>query len=150
MRIRDQINADILSAMKSRDAVRLSALRMMKSAVKLREVDVGAELEDERAIQVLSSMIKQRKDAIALFEKGGRADLVDKEQAEIRVIEAYLPAAATDEEIDAVVEEAVRAGGASSARDIGPVMKQCMARFAGRLVDGKRVNAAVRARLEKS
>ena len=147
MRIRDRINADIILAMKAQDPPRLSALRMMKSAVKLKEVEAGAELEDGQAIQVLSSMIKQRRDAIELFGKGGRTDLVEKETAEIRVIEEYLPAAPTVDEIASVVDEVVRESGASSPRDLGPVMKQCMARFSGRPVDGKRLNAAVRVRL---
>jgi uncharacterized protein YqeY len=150
MKIRDRINADLIAAMKAQAPARLSVLRMMKAAVKLKEVDLGAELEDAQAIQVLSSMIKQRRDSIEQFGKGGRNDLAEKEAAEIPVIEEYLPAAVTDDEIAGVIDEVVRESGASSARDIGPVMKQCMARFAGKLVDGKNVNALVRARLENN
>jgi uncharacterized protein YqeY len=111
---------------------------------------VRAELDDAQVVQVLSTLIKQRKDSIEQFTRGGRADLAEKEAAEIAVIEEYLPASATDEEIARVVEEAVRETGAKSPKDIGAVMKVCMSRFAGKLVDGKKVNAAVRQRLEGS
>jgi len=98
---------------------------------------------------VLSTLIKQRKDSIAQYVLGGRQDLADKEAAEIPVIEEYLPAAVTDAEIDEAVDEVIRTTGASSIKDMGTVMKQCMARFAGKPVDGKKVNAAVKTRLEK-
>jgi uncharacterized protein YqeY len=148
MKIRDRINADLIAAMKAQQPARLSVLRMMKAAIKKKEVDLCAELDDPHAIQVLSSMVKQHRDSIEQFEKGGRNDLAEKEAAEILVIEEYLPAAVSDEEIAVVIDEVVRETGASSAKDVGAVMKQCMARFAGKLVDGKKVNALVRARLE--
>ena len=148
MKIRDRINSDLKAAMKAQAPARLSVLRMMKAAIKNKEVDLRAELEDAQAIQVLSSMIKQRRDSIEQFGTGGRYDLAEKEAAEIPVIEEYLPAAVSDHDIAGVIDEVVRESGASSARDIGPVMKQCMTRFAGKLVDGKKVNALVRARLE--
>ena len=148
MKIRDRINADLIAAMKAREPARLSVLRMMKAAIKKKEVDLCAELDDAQAIQVLSSMVKQHRDSIEQFGKGGRNDLAEKEAAEILVIEEYLPAAVSDEEIAGVIDEVVRETGASSAKDIGAVMKQCMGRFAGKLVDGKKVNALVRARLE--
>jgi uncharacterized protein YqeY len=147
MKIRDRINGDLIAAMKAKDPARLSVLRMMKAAVKNREVDLGAELDDAQAIQVLSTLIKQRRDSIEQFRKGGREDLAKKEAAEIPVIEEYLPPAVSDEEIASIVDEVLRESGASSARDIGPVMKLCMARFAGKLVDGKKINILVRARL---
>ncbi len=150
MRMRDKINADLTAAMKVQDAERLSVLRMMKSAIRYREIDERAELDDAKTIQVLSTMIKQRKDSIEQFARGGRQDLVDKETKEVKIIEEYLPAAASDEEIERVVDEAVRETGATSVKDLGTVMKQCMARFAGKPVDGKKVNAAVRQRLEKA
>jgi uncharacterized protein YqeY len=150
MKIRDKINGDLIAAMKAKDPARLSVLRMMKAAVKNREVDLGAELDDAQAIQVLSTLIKQRRDSIEQFRKGGRNDLVEKETAEIPVIEEYLPPAVSDEEIASVVDEVLRESGASSAGDVGPVMKLCMARFAGKLVDGKKINALVRARLSKT
>jgi uncharacterized protein YqeY len=121
---------------------------MMKSAIKNKEIDMRAELEDAQVIQVLSTLIKQRKDSIAQFTSGGRIELADKEAAEIRIIEEYLPAAVAEEEIRNVIEEVIRETGASSPKDIGAVMKLCMARFAGKVVDGKHVNTAVRARLE--
>lgn len=148
MKLRDKINEDLTSAMKARDAARLSVLRMMKAAVKNKEIDARSELEDGQVIQVLSTLIKQHKDSIEQFHRGGRTELAEKEAQEIRIIEEYLPASVTDEEIQAVVEETIRATGASSVKDLGNVMKQCMARFAGKVVDGKKVNAAVRQRLE--
>jgi len=150
MKIRDRINADLIAAMKSREADRLSVLRMMKAAIKNKEVDLCAELDDTQAIQVLSSMVKQHRDSVEQFGRGGRNDLAEKEAAEILVIEEYLPAAVSNDEIAAVIDEVVRETGASDVRDIGAVMKQCMARFAGKLVDGKKVNALVRARLERT
>ncbi len=150
MKLRDKINQDLTGAMKAKAAERLSVLRMMKAAVKNKEIDARAELDDAAVIQVLSTLIKQRRDSIEQYLKGGRKDLADKEAAEIPIIEEYLPAAVTDEEIAAVVEEVVRSTGASSLKDMGAVMKQCMSRFAGKLVDGKKVNAVVKARLEKS
>ncbi len=147
MRLRDKINSDLTAAMKAREAERLSVLRMMKTAVKNREIEERGELDDAKTIQVLSTLIKQRKDSIEQFTRGGRKDLADKEAREITVIESYLPASATDEEIQAVVDDVIRETGASSVKDLGAVMKQCMARFAGKLVDGKKVNATVKQRL---
>ncbi len=148
MKLRDRINQDLTQAMKNRDAERLAVLRMMKTAVKNREIEARAELDDAQVVQTLSTLIKQRKESIEQFVKGGRNDLAKKEAAEIRVIEEYLPAALPDEEIARVVDEVVRDTGASSAKDLGAVMKECMARFSGSLVDGRKVNAAVRTRLE--
>ena len=148
MKLRNRINEDLTAAMKARDVLRLSVLRMMKSAVKNREIELRAELEDTQVIQVLSTLIKQRKDSIEQFTRGARMELAEKEAAEIPIIEEYLPAAVPEEEIERTVDAVVRESGASSPKDIGSVMKQCMAGFAGRLVDGKQVNAAVRRRLE--
>ncbi len=150
MKLRDKINEDLTHAMKARDALRLSVLRMMKTAVKNKEIDARAELDDAAVLQVFSTLIKQRMDSIDQFTRGGRVDLVEKETAELRIIETYLPAGVSDEEIATVVDEVVKASGATSPRDIGPVMKQCMARFAGKFVDGKKVNLQVKARLEKT
>ena len=150
MKLRDKINEDLTHAMKARDALRLSVLRMMKTAVKNKEIDARSELDDAAVVQVLSTLIKQRKDSIDQFARGGRSDLADKETAELRIIEGYMPAGVSDEEIAAVVDEVVKASGATSPRDIGPVMKQCMGRFAGKVVDGKKVNLLVKARLEKT
>jgi uncharacterized protein YqeY len=147
MSLRDQINADLTAAMKAKEPERLSVLRMMKAAVKNREIDARQELEDAGVIQVLSGLIKQRKDSIDQFRRGGRNDLADKEAAEILVIERYLPAGVSAEEIATVVDDVVRATGASSPKDMGAVMKQCMARLAGKRVDGAQVSAAVKQRL---
>jgi uncharacterized protein len=147
MRLRDRINEDLTAAMKAREAERLAVLRMMKTAVKNREIEERGELDDPKVIQVLSTLIKQRKDSIEQFTRGGRQDLADKEAREIPVIEAYLPASVTDEEIQAVVDEVIRETGAATLKEMGAVMKQCMARFAGKLVDGKKVNAVVKQRL---
>jgi hypothetical protein len=148
VKLRDRINENLTAAMKAKEILRLSVLRMMKSAIKNKEIEARAELDDPQAIQVLSTLIKQRKDSIEQFIGGGRKDLADKEAAEIKVIEDYLPAAVTEEEIEKAVDEALKETGATSPKDIGAVMKRCMASFAGKLVDGKMVNAAVRRRLE--
>lgn len=150
MRLRDRINEDLTAAMKAREAERLSVLRMMKTAVKNKEIDLRAELDDAQVVQVLSTLIKQRRDSIDQFTRGGRVDLADKEAAEIKVIGQYLPAAVSDDEITAVVDEVVRETGSTSPKDLGAVMRQCMARFAGKLVDGKKVNTLVKSRLGKT
>jgi uncharacterized protein YqeY len=133
--------------MKAKEAVRLSVLRMMKAAVRNKEIELRGELEDGQVVQVLLSLVKQRKDSIEQFTRGGRIDLADKETAEIKVIEEYLPAAVTDGEIEAAVQEAVLETGAASLKDMGKVMKACMSRFAGRPVDGNKVNRVVKSRL---
>jgi len=149
MRLRDKVNEDLTAAMKAKEASRLSVLRMMKSAVKNKEIELRTELDDVQAMQVFSTLIKQHKDSIEQFTRGGRNDLADKEAAEIKIIEEYLPAGVTDEEITAVVDQVVRETGATSLKDLGTVMRQCMLRFAGKLVDGKKVNLLVKERLEK-
>ncbi len=136
-----------MAAMKSKKAERLSVLRMMKAAIRNKEIDARQELDDAQAIQVLLSLIKQRKDSIEQFTKGGRLDLADKETAEIKVIEEYLPAAVNEEEIGRVVDSVINETGATSIKDMGKVMKACMARFSGRPVDGARVSELVKARL---
>jgi uncharacterized protein YqeY len=147
MRLRDKISEDLISAMKSKEAERLSVLRMMKAAVRNKEIDMRLELEDSQVIPVLISLIKQRKDSIEQFTKGGRPELADKEAAEIKVIEEYLPAAVTDEEIGTIVAAAIAETGATSIKDMGKVMKACMARFSGRPVDGAKVSELVKAKL---
>jgi len=122
-------------------------LRMMKAAVKNKEVDARQELEDAQVLQVLVSLIKQRKDSIEQFAKGGRQDLVDKETAEIKVIEEYLPAGVTDEEIASTVTAVLAEMGAPSVKEMGKVMKACMARFAGRPVEGGKVSELVKSKL---
>jgi uncharacterized protein len=147
MLLRNKISEDLLSAMKSKEAARLSVLRMMKAAVRNKEIDMRQELDDAKTVQVLVSLIKQRKDSIEQFTKGGRLDLAAKEAAEIKVIEEYLPAAATDEEIGAMIEMVITETGVTSVKDMGKVIKACMARFSGRPVDGSKVSELVKARL---
>jgi uncharacterized protein len=147
MRLRDQISLDLTAAMKSRDAERLSVLRMMKAAVRNKEIDSRKELEDPEVLQVLLSLIKQRKDSVEQFTRGGRMDLANKEAAEITMIEAYMPAAATDAEIAEAVDAAIRETGAASIKDMGKVMKACMSRFTGRPVDGAKISVLVKERL---
>ena len=150
MKLRDRINQDLTSAMKARDADSLRVLRMMKTAVKNKEIEVRGELDDPQVVEVLSALVKQRRDSIEQFSRGGRSELAAQEAAEIKVIEGYLPAALGEEEIIAAVEEAIHATGASSPKDMGKVMKECMLRFSGKPVDGKQVSALVKQRLESS
>jgi hypothetical protein len=147
MRLRDKINEDLMSAMKSKETERLSVLRMMKAAVRNKEIDARQELEDAAVVQVLLTLIKQRKDSVEQFTKGGRLDLADKEAAEIKTIEQYLPATVTDEEIGNAVEAVMAETGATSVKDLGKVMKACMARFSGRPVDGAKVSSLVKSKL---
>ena len=140
MLLRDQVNADISSAMKARDAARLSALRMLKAAIMNKGVEKGRDLEDAEVLQVVASLVKQRRDSIEQFSNAGRADLVDKETAEITVLEQYLPPAASAEEIDAAVIAAIAETGAGSPKDMGKVMKAVMPRLAGKNADGRAVS----------
>jgi uncharacterized protein YqeY len=148
----DQIQKDIVDAMKARDEQRLSCLRMVKTALKNKEIDKMAPLDDKESQQVLSTLIKQRKDSVEQFTKGGRQEMADKETAEIKLIEAYLPKAAGEEEIAAGVRAAIaEMSPAPTMKDMGPVMKNSMARFnaAGMRVDGKVVSEAVKKELNK-
>ena len=147
MTLTDQLTADIVAAMKARDTARLTPLRMLKTALTNKSIEKGRALEPAEDVQVVSMLVKQRRDSIEQFTAGGRADLAQKEQAEIVVLEAFLPAAASQAEIDQAVEGAIRETGASTAKDIGRVMKATMSALAGKHVDGKKVNEAVRARL---
>ena len=147
MTLTEQVNADIAAAMKAKDSARLSALRMMKAAIMNKEVEKGRTLEDAEVVQVVTSLVKQRRDSIEQFSKAGRTDLVDKETGEIAVLETYLPPAASPEEIDAAVVAAITETGAASAKDIGKVMKAVMPKFAGRTADGRAVNEVVRRKL---
>ena len=147
MPLSDKVNADITAAMKARDAARLSALRMMKTAITNKGVEKGRDLDDAEVLQVLGSLVKQRRDSIEQFSKAGRTDLVDKETAEIVVLEEYLPPAASVEDIDAAVSAAIAETGASSSRDVGQVMKAVMPKLAGKNADGRTINEAVRRKL---
>jgi uncharacterized protein YqeY len=142
-----EVTTAIADAMRKQDAVRLGALRMLKAALMNREVERGRALDDGEATQVVTSLVKQRKDSIEQFTKGGRQDLADKEAAEIRILESYLPPAADPAVIDRAIAEAIAETGATSAKDIGRVMKAAMARLAGQSVDGKTVSDLVRQKL---
>ena len=133
--------------MRRHDPIRLTALRMLKAALTNREVERGRALNDAESQQVVASLVKQRKDSIAQFTSGGRQDLADKEAAEILVLEAYLPPAIDPAAVERAVADAVRETGASSAKDMGKVMKAVMAKLAGQNVDGKTVTELVRQKL---
>jgi uncharacterized protein YqeY len=142
-----QIAADLTAAMKVKDAARLSALRMLKAAVMNKGVEKGRDLDDAEILQVVASLVKQRRDSIEQFAKAGRTDLVEKETGEIAVLEHYLPPAISEDEIDAAVTAAIEETGARTPRDMGKVMKAVMPKLAGKNADGKAVNDAVRRKL---
>lgn len=147
MGIVEVVDKDLVTAMKTKEVLRLSVLRMTKTALKHKQVEFGKALGDAEAMAVLRTLVKQRHDSVEQFRKGGREDLATKEEQEIKILEAYLPAAASDEEIDAAVAAAIAETGATSAKDMGKVMKAAMAKLAGKNADGKRVNEKVRAKL---
>lgn len=147
MSLRQQIISDLTASMKAQDAPRTSTLRMVKASVMNREIEKGGELDDEEMAKLLRSMVKQRRDSIEQFEKGARQELADKEKAEIAVIEAYLPSAASQEEIDAAVAAAIAETGATSMKEMGRVMKAAQAQLAGKNADGRAVSDAVKAKL---
>jgi len=147
MAIVEQIEKDLVAAMKAKEGLKLSVLRMAKAALMNKKIELGKPLEDPEALAVMHTLIKQRRDSVEQFRKGKRDDLADKEEAEIKIIEGYLPAGASEEEIDAAVASAIQETGASSAKDLGKVMKAAMAKLAGKSVDGKHVNEKVRAKL---
>jgi hypothetical protein len=147
MRLNEKVGADITAAMKAKDAPRLSALRMLKAAIMNKVVEKGRDLEDAEVLQVVSSLVKQRRDSIDQFQKAGRSDLVEKESGEVAVLEQYLPPAVSPEEIDAAVAEAIAETGATSQKDIGKVMKAVLPKLAGKNADGRQVNEAVRRKL---
>jgi uncharacterized protein YqeY len=145
--LRDKVNTDIAAAMKAKEPTRLSALRMLKAAIMNKGIEKAHDLDDAEVQQIISTLVKQRRDSIEQFAKAGRTDLVDKETAEITILEEYLPPAASAEEIDAAISSAVAETGASSVKDMGKVMKAVMPRLAGKNADGRVVNEAVRRKL---
>lgn len=147
MSLKETIIADITAAMKAKDAERLSTLRMVKANLMNRQIDKGSELTDEEVQKALQSLVKQRRDSIEQYEKAGRTDLAEKEALEISHIDMYLPQAASQQEIDAAVADAVAETGASSMKDMGAVMKATQAKLQGKTVDGKLVSEAVKAKL---
>jgi len=147
MTLREQIISDMTASMKAQDAPRTSTLRMVKASMMNRQIEKGSELNDEDMTKLLNSLVKQRRDSVEQYEKGGRQDLADKEKAEIAVIEAYLPQAASREEIEAAVAAAIAETGASSMKDMGKVMKSVQAALAGKNADGRAVSEIVKAKL---
>jgi uncharacterized protein len=150
MALVDEMSSAIADAMRQHDSVRLTTLRMLKAALMNREIERGHALDSAESLQVVSTLVKQRRDSIEQFTKGGRKDLVDKESAEIGVLETYLPAPADAAVLEAAVTAAVAETGASSPKDIGRVMKAAMAKLTGQTVDGKVVNELVRKKLSGS
>jgi uncharacterized protein YqeY len=147
MSLKARITSDMTAAMKAREAGRLSTLRMVKAAVQNREIEKGGELSEEELTKALQSLVKQRRDSVEQYEKAGREELAEKERAEIAVIEEYLPRAASREEIERAVDEAVVETGASSPKEMGALMKAALARLAGRNADGKVVSEVVKSKL---
>ena len=148
MSLKERIVKDMTAAMKSKEAARLSTLRMVKAAVQNREIEKGGELGDEELTKALQSLVKQRRDSVEQYERAGRAELAEKERAEIAVIEGYLPRAASREEIERAVAEAIAETGASSLKEMGAVMKAALARLAGRNADGRTVSEVVKSKLQ--
>ena len=147
MSLLNDVTAAIADAMRKQDAARLAPLRMLKAAFMNKSVEKGRDLDDAEERQVVSSLVKQRRDSIEQFGKAGRKDLVDKETAEIAVLEAYLPPALDSAALDKAVADAIAETGATSAKDMGRVMKTVMSKLAGLTVDGKTVNELVRRKL---
>ena len=147
MSLKDQIISDMTAAMKAQDAARTSTLRMVKAAIINREKDSGSQLDDEEVMKLLRTQVKQRRDSVEQYQKAGRHDLAEKEQAEIAIIESYLPRAASQEEIDQAVAEAIAETGATSMKEMGAVMKAVMPRLAGKNADGRAVSETVKAKL---
>lgn len=147
MTLQEKIQTDMTGAMRNKETLKLSVLRMMKTAIKNKEIEKMKALEEGEALVVLNSLVKQRRDSIDQFRKGGREELAEKEEAEIRVIEEYLPAAASDDDIIKTIEEAIRETGASSMKDMGKVMNATKIKLAGKTIDGARVSQMVKERL---
>ncbi len=147
MNLRERITTDLTAAMKAKEAGRTSTLRMVKATVMNREIEKGGELTDEEMVKALQSLVKQRRDSIEQFERAGRDELATKERAEIVVIEAYLPQAASREEIEQAVTLAISETGATSIKEMGVVMKAAQGRLAGRNADGRAMSEIVKAKL---
>ena len=150
MTLIEQVGEDVKAAMKAKVPARLGALRMLKAAIVNKGVEKGRDLDDAEVLQVVASLVKQRRDSIEQFAKAGRTDLVERETAEIAVLEQYLPPAASQAEIDAAVDAAIAESGATTAKDLGKVMKAVMPKLAGKSAEGRVVNETVRRKLGAS
>jgi uncharacterized protein len=148
MSLRDRLTEDLKLAMKARDQLRRDVIRMIKAAVLNKEVEMKKDLDDAEMSRIMTTMIKQRKESVEQFEKGQRSELAAKERQEISIIESYLPKALSADELERVIDTVIRETGASSAKDMGAVMKAVMARVAGQPVDGKHVSDLVRSKLK--
>jgi len=148
MSLRDRLTDDLKLAMKARDQLRMDVIRMIKAAVLNKEVEMKKDLDDAEMSRIMTTMIKQRKESVEHYEKGQRAELAAKERQEISIIEAYLPKALSPEDLDRTVDAVIHESGATSAKDMGAVMKAVMARLAGQPVDGKQVSDVVRSKLK--
>ena len=146
MTFKKKMDQEMILSAKAKDKIRLSALRMLKSGLHNREIDLKRELNEAEFLQLLSAMVKQRRDSIEQFEKGGRTDLVEKEETELKVIQEFMPAPMSEAELDAMIAEAIRETGAASIRDMGKVMAALMPKVTGK-ADGKMVGDKVKARL---
>jgi uncharacterized protein YqeY len=147
MSLLDQVQMNMTAAMKARDADRLNALRMIKSALKKHEIDSMKPLDQGAELQILNQLVKQRREASEMFRKGGRPELADKEDAELRLIESFMPAAPSEEEIQEAIESAIRETGVTSLKQMGVVMKSAQAKLAGKRIDGKALSDKVRVKL---
>jgi len=145
--LQEKIQSHMTDAMRNKDALRLSVLRMMKSAVKNKEVDKMKALDESEVIAVLNTLVKQRKDSAEQFRNGSRVEMAEKEEAEIKIIEEYLPAAASDADIRRAIDEAIQETAAASVKDMGKVMKATMARLSGKTADGSKVSQLVKEKL---
>jgi uncharacterized protein YqeY len=148
MDINKKINEEMVAAAKSQDKIRLSAVRLIKAALHNKEINLMRPLKEDEVLQVLSSMIKQRKDSIEQFAKGGRTDLVEKEEAELKVVQEFMPAQISEEEVDSLIKKTIEEAGAVSVKDMGKVMKILMPKLTG-VADGKIVGEKVKAFLSK-
>lgn len=149
MSLAEKIQSDIVAAMKARDDFRLSVLRMVKAAIQLKEVEKVRKLDEAESIQLLQSILKQRKESIDQFSKGNRPDLADKEKKEATIIEEYLPAGASTEEMNSAITKAIAEVGATSIKQMGAVVKAAKANLEGKTVDGKALSDLVREQLSK-
>jgi uncharacterized protein YqeY len=147
MALLDTIQKDMVEAMKSKEEARLGALRMVKSALKKHEIDSMKPLDETTEMQVMNTLLKQRRESADMFRKGGRPELAEKEEAEIRILESYLPSGATPEELNAAIAAAIAETGATSAKQMGQVMKAAQAKLAGKRVDGRALSDLVKSKL---
>jgi hypothetical protein len=148
MSLHDRLSEDLKVAMKARDQLRMDVIRMIKAAVMNKEMEIKKDLDDAEMSRVMTTMIKQRRESVELFEKGNRAELAAKERQEITILESYLPQALSPEELSTLVDSVIQETGARSLKELGAVMKAVMVRLAGQSVDGKQVSDLVRAKLQ--